>query len=372
MIRIREVKAKKDLRTFIYLPEKIHSNHAGWVHPLYFDEWNFYNPSKNRFFSDCDTILLLAYRDNEPVGRIMGIINRKYNSIHNENKGRFFALECYDDPEIALALTQSIEDWCRSKGMSGVIGPFGFSDKDPQGFMIEGFNEPAVIATNHSLPYMPGLMKKCGYSKEIDCVDYVLPVPEEIPAFYQSIFKRSSENNNLTLKEFTTRKSLKPFIRPVFELINETYAPIYGFSPLTSREIEYFASRYLAIINPRFVKMAFNKQNELIAFVIAMPELSDGIRKARGRLFPLGIFKILRASKKTRLLTMLLGAIRDDCRNNGLDVLLGMKILESAQQHQFVTLDSHLVLETNTKMRAEYEKMGGVVKKRYRIYKKTL
>lgn len=369
MIFIKEVRNKKDLRTFIYLPEKIHIDHSNWVHPLYFDEWNFYNPVKNRFFSDCDTILLLAFRDHKPVGRIMGIINHKYNSIHNEKTGRFFALECYNDPEIASLLTSSIEKWCRERGMDKIVGPFGFSEKDPQGFMIEGFDEPVVIATNYSLSYMPLLMDACGYEKEIDCVAFRLPVPKEIPAFYNSIFKRAAENSNLEVKEFTTRKELKPFIKPVFELINKTYAPIYGFSPLTAKEIDYFANRYLAIINPRFVKIVYNSA-DLVAFVIAMPELSEGIRKARGRLFPLGIFKILNASRKTRLLTMLLGAIRDDCRNNGLDVLMGMKILESAQKMKFEWLDSHLVLETNAKMMAEYEKMGGEIRKRYRIYKK--
>jgi hypothetical protein len=174
------------------------------------------------------------------------------------------------------------------------------------------------------------------------------------------------------VKEFTSRRSLKPYIRPVFELINLTYAPIYGFSILTSKEIDYFANRYIAIINPRFVKVVLNEKKELIAFAIAMPEVSDGIRKAKGKLFPFGIFRILWASRTTKLLTMLLGAIHDDYRNNGIDALLGIKILESALKYQFKTLDSHLVLENNVKMRAEYEKLGGAVRKRYRIFGKTL
>jgi hypothetical protein len=371
-VTIKEVLSKPDLRTFIYLPEKIHATHKNWVYPLYFDEWDFYNPDKNRFFHDCDTIMLLAYRDNNPVGRIMGIINHKYNSVHDEKNGRLFAFECYNDPGAALALTQSIEDWCRQKGMNKIIGPFGFSDKDPQGFMIEGFDMPVVIATNYSLPYMIDLMGHCGYIKEVDCVDYIMDVPKVIPDFYRSIYKRTLETNNFTLTEFTSRRQLRPVIRPVFELINHTYAHIFGFSELTPKEIDYFASRYLAIINPRFVKVIYNEQKELIAFALAMPELSEGIRKARGKLFPLGFMKILRASRKTKLLTMLLGAIRADYRNNGIDAVLGMKMLESAQHQKFESIDSHLVLETNSKMRAEYEKLGGIVRKRYRIFGKTL
>jgi len=283
-----------------------------------------------------------------------------------------FALECYDDVEVAKALNESVEGWLRKLGMKKIIGPFGFSDKDPQGFMIEGFDKPAIIATNYSLPYMIKLMELCGYAKEIDCVDYQLPVPREIPEFYKSIYKRTLESNSFTLTEFKKKKDLRPVIRPVFELINKTYAPIFGFSELTNKEIDYFASRYLSVINPEFVKVIYNKNKELIAFALAMPEISEGIRKAGGRLFPFGFIHILRASQKSRLLTMLLGAIRDDYRNNGLDTVMGMKILESAQKKKFEFIDSHLVLENNIKMRAEYEKLDGIVYKRYRIFSKNL
>jgi hypothetical protein len=371
-VTIREVATKRDLHNFIYLPEKIHKNHKNWVHPLYFDEWNFYSPVKNKFFQDCDTILLLAFQNDQPVGRIMGIINHKYNEVHHETSGRFFAMECFNDHEVAVALTTEIENWCRRKGMSKVVGPFGFSDKDPQGFMIEGYEQPVVIATNYNLPYMADLMEYCGYYKDVDCVDYLLKVPDAIPEIYTAIYKRVIEANNIVPAEFETRSQLKPVIRPVFELINKTYAHIYGFSELTPKEIDYFASRYISVINPRFVKVIYNTHNELIAFALAMPEVSEGIRKAKGRLLPFGFIKIIAASRKSKLLTMLLGAIRDDYRNNGLDAFLGLKMLESAQKQNFEFIDSHLVLETNTKMRAEYEKLGGKIVKRYRIFSKSL
>jgi GNAT superfamily N-acetyltransferase len=339
---------------------------------MYGDEWDFYNPDKNRFFQDCSTILLLAEKNGRLAGRIMGIINHKYNKVHQEETGRLFAFECFDDAEVAGALTGAIEDWLRTQGIKKVIGPFGFSDKDPQGFLIEGFDQPVLIATNYSLPYMAGLMEQCGYTKEIDCVDYIVKVPDKIPEFYKAIYSRTLENNNFILKEFTRRKDLKPVIRPVFELINQTYAHIFGFSELTHKEMDYFANRYLSVINPRFVKLIYDANHELIAFALAMPEISEGIRKARGRLFPFGFISILRASRNARLLTMLLGAIRPEYRNHGLDAVLGIKMLESARKEAFKLIDSHLVLENNTKMRAEYEKLGGIVCKRYRIFRKML
>jgi len=371
-VTIREVRSRRDLRNYIHLPDKIHAHHMGWVPPMYGDEWEFYDPGKNRFFQDCSTVLMLAEKDGRLAGRIMGIINHKYNKVHHEETGRLFAFECFNDIDVARALTGAIEQWLRDQGIKKIIGPFGFSDKDPQGFLIEGYDQPVLIATNYSLPYMVNLLEACGYTKEIDCVDYMVKVPDKVPEFYKAIYNRTLENNNFRLKEFTRRNDLKPFIRPVFELINQTYAHIYGFSELTQKEIDYFANRYLSVINPRFVKLIYDANNELVAFALAMPEISEGIRKAGGRLFPFGFISILIASRKSRLLTMLLGAIKPEYRNNGLDAVLGIKMLESAQQESFELIDSHLVLEDNAKMRAEYEKIGGVVCKRYRIFQKML
>jgi len=371
-VRLHEIKTRGDLKKFIHLPGKIHRDHKNWVPPVYSDEWSFYNPKKNRSFQHCSTLMLLAYRDERLAGRIMGIINHKYNEFHHQKKARIFAFECYDDEDIAIALTSSVESWARKTGMEMIIGPFGFSDKDPQGFMLEGFDEPMIIATNCNLPYMNDLIEKCGFNKEIDLLEYRLPVPRNIPHFYKAIHDRSAQINRFTLIEFSRRRELKPYIWPVFDLINTTYGNIYGFIEMTPNEVNYMVSRYFHVINPKFVKVVLDKQEKIAAFALAMPEISDGIRSAGGRLLPFGVIKIMKAARQTRMLTMLLGAIRKDFRNNGLDVLLGMKIIESASELNYKYIDSHLVLETNVKMLAEYRKLGGEICKRYRIYGKQL
>ncbi len=371
-INICEVSSRKDLKRFIFFPEKIHSKHKNWVPPIYDIEWDFYNPLKNRSFQHCTTILYLAYRDQNPVGRIMGIINHTYNSLHQENNARLFAFDCFNDYEVAQALTGAVEEWALKLGMKKVVGPLGFSDKEPMGFMIEGFDEPVAIDTNCSLPYMVELMKQCGYEKEVDLHEYKILVPPEIPDFYNTINKRVLRNQKITVLEFKSRKELKPFVIPVFELMNETYADLFGFMPLNASEIEYYAKNYLPLIHPEFAKIILDEDKKIVAFALAIPEISEGIRKAQGKLYPFGIFRILRAAKKTKMLTMLLGAIRQDMRGKGLDTLLGIKMIQSASKHKFEFADSHLVLETNSNMLAEYDRLGGHVYKRYRIFYKDL
>jgi len=369
----KKVNSKSDLRKFIHLPSAIHQNHPNWVPPIYMDDWEFFNPKKNKSFDSCDTILMLAYRAKKVVGRIMGIIHHKYNEKHQENRARFAFFETWNDEEVANALIQSVENWAREKGMDRLVGPLAFSDKDPQGFLIEGFDEPAVIASNCNFPYQTELLEKNAYAKEVDLVVYQIKIPNPIPEFYLKIQERAiRQNQGLQVLEFTSRTKVKPYIHPVLRLLNSTFTEIFGFIPFTEAEMDDFANRYLFLINPRFIKIVVNQQNEVVAFVIGMSHIGEGIQKAKGYLFPFGIFHIFASARKSKQLNLMLGGIHPDYRCKGLDVMMGVKMLESASAQGKTVIDSHLELEYNTKVRAEMEKMGGVVYKRFRVFGKDL
>ncbi len=371
-VEIIEVTSRKHLKHFIYLPAKIHKTHKNWVPPIYIDEWQYFNPRRNRFFNYCDTILLLAIRGNKPVGRIMGIINHKYNEAHNEYDGRFCLLETYDEQDVAHALLKAVEQWISSKKMKRLVGPLGFSDKDPQGMLIEGFEEPIVIATNCNYPYQVIHVENAGYTKHEDLLVYKITIPDEIPDFYNKIYERGIQNNNIHIHNFKSHRQLKPFIRPVLNLLNQVYSDIYAFSPLNEQEMDDITRRYFSILDPRFIKVVVNKDNEVIAFIIGMPDISQGIRSCKGHIFPFGILKILYYRKKAMQLDLLLGGIHDDYKNLGIDAVIGVKMIEEAHKAGLKYIDSHLVLETNVKMRAELERMNGNVYKKYRIFKKDV
>jgi len=369
-IEITKVISKSDLRKFIYLPEQIHKNHKNWLHPLYSDDWVFFNPKKNRAFNYCDTVLVLAKKQGKIVGRIMGIIHHKYNEIHHENNARFAFFESYNDMEVFAALINYIENWAKQKGVDKIIGPFGFSDKDPQGFLVEGFDERTVMITNCNFSYMPQMITQVGFKPLLHLVQYNIPTPNEIPAIYTKVIERMN-GKNYHLKEFKHIKEVKPYIIPVFELTNISFKRIYGYVPFDEKEMKDFANRFLSILDPRFIKI-ITKDEKVVAYIIGMPNISEGIRKARGRLFPFGFVHVLRSMKKTSQLDLLLGAIEDEHQNKGLDTLLGTAMLKSAIKAGFSNIDSHVVLESNTKMRAEYERVGGTIYKRYTVFQKDL
>ncbi|RLD66808.1 MAG: hypothetical protein DRI95_06005 [Bacteroidetes bacterium] len=370
-ITIKQVKTKKDLKTYIFLPEKLHSKHKNWLYPIYSDERTFYSHKKNHTYSYSNTIMYLAYQDNKPVGRVMGIINKKYNDANNQKQGRFAFFESTDNKDVANALLAKVENWAKENGMDHIIGPFGFSDKEPQGILIEGFDKPTVIVTNHSFPYLSSFVESYGYEKKLDLVQYKLNIPDSIPDLYKRASARAL-NNGYDILELDKRKNLKPLIYPVFKLLNDSYKNIFGFAPFLDKEIFEFANRFIYLINPRFVKAAVDKDQNIIGFVIAMPDIGKGINMAKGRLFPFGLWHILRAGKKTKQLNLLLGAVKEEYRNHGIDILMAVKLMESAKNEGMQFIDSHVVMESNKPMRAEMERLGANIYKRYRIYQKQL
>jgi GNAT superfamily N-acetyltransferase len=372
-IEIREIASRKDRKVFIYLPEKIHAGHANWVHPIYMDDWKYFDPKKNKAFGYCDTTLVVAWKDGRAVGRIMGIINNRFNDYRKEKIARFGYFETYEDREVFDALLRYVEDWARAKGMTRVIGPYGFSDQDPEGWLIEGFEHRATIATYYNFPWMPLWLVENGYAKDNDWYVYKLDVPKEPPELYKKIYERAVRRGSYDIVEFKTRKEIKPWIRKVLSLMNETYVAgnIYGYAPLTEEEMDDLAKRYLPVIDPRFVKV-IAKDGEVLAFIIAMPDMTEGILKARGRLLPFGFIYVLRAAKKTKQLDLLLGAVKEPYRGQGLDALMGVKILLSASEAGMEMMDTHHEMEANVKVRSEMERMGGVIYKKYRAFYKTL
>jgi len=370
-VQLTPVTTRRDLKRFIYLPEALHRDHRLWMPPIYMDEWKYYDPKKNKAFRYSDATMALAWKDGRLVGRVMGIVNRRHNEMMKEQTARFACLESTDDQEVTHALLAHAEGWARERGMTKIIGPFGFNDQDPEGFLVEGFEHPPTIVTYYNFPYLIERLEAEGYGKEIDYVVYHIPIPKTVPEVYEKIAARLATRGHFRALEFTKKSQLKPYIRPILDLMNQTFVGIYGYSPLDAEEMEGLAKQYLPLLDPRFVK-AVAKGDEVVGFVIGIPNLYEGIVKAKGRLFPFGFIHILRALKRSRQLDLLLGGIKEEYRGRGVDTLLGQTMMRSAIAGGFENFDSHHELETNTKIRAEMERQGGVIYKRYRIFRKAL
>jgi GNAT superfamily N-acetyltransferase len=372
MLSIIKADSARLLKTFVFLPEKLNRQYPNYTPPLFRDEIAFLDPLKNRQLANSEHICFLAFEGRKPVGRIMGIISHTWNKLHGMKQARFYQFESYNDDAIAEKLFEAVENWAVDKGMNEMIGSFGFSDKDPQGIQTEGFEYPAVIASVSHQPYLEKLVTARGYVKFKDCLSYRFFIPEHLPEQFQRIYDRISRNNKVQLLEFRKRSELKPFFTPVMQLMNVAYSDIFGFEPMTYDDIKKMADQYLSVLDPRLVKVVADKNSQPVAFIIAMANISEGMKKANGRLFPFGFIHILLAMKQSQQLDLLLGAIAPEFRGRGINVLMGISLMETARKLGMNVIDSHLILEENRLMRAEMEKLGGVISKRFRIFKKKI
>lgn len=371
-IAIRVVTSAADLRTYLLFPSVLNRDYPFYVPPLWKEERHFHDPSENKQLSHCDTIRFLAWKGPVCVGRIMGIIHHVWNNRNEKKFARFYQPEFIDDPEVSVKLLNAVENWALEKGMKSIIGSFGLSDKDPQGIQLEGFEIPPVIASVSHQPYIAKHLVEAGYSKFKDCVSYVIPIPVKLPEVYKMAHNRILKNSELRLLSFSRRRDLRPYFKPVMELMNEAYEPIFGFEPMSKTDIEDLANQYLAVIDPRLVKVVVDLNGKPVSFVIAMGNISRGLQRSRGKLFPFGFIFLLLAMRKPVRLDLLLGAVRKEYRGRGLNVLMGVSLMETARKMGMETMDSHLILEENYKMRSELEHLGGTVSKRYRIFIKEL
>ena len=372
-VAIKPVESKRDLRRFINLPADLHRDHKVWVPPLRILERRRFYPRIGQSQRNDHQSLVLAYRNSTVVGRIMVGIHQKHNAMHGEQTARFSYLECLDDPETAKTLLDYAEQWAREHGMNKIIGPLGISDDtpEPRGLLFEGFEHNPSIMTNCNFRYLVDFLVEAGYNKEVDYVVYKVPIPEKMPDLYERINQRVTRKGKYLLLDYSKRRHLRPHIKQVLGLMNESFRDLYGYVPVDDLEEVGFPKVALNILDPRFVQLVMF-ENEIVGFVLALPNVSEGIRKAKGKLLPFGFIQILREAKKTQQLDLLLGGIKKEHRGRGIDVLMGYRMFAKAREAGFAYMDSHLELETNTRIRKEMEAMQGKVYKRYRIFQKSL
>jgi len=370
-LEIREVKTKKDLKKFIHFPFHIYRNDPYWTPPLLRDEYAYYEPNRNSRMRNYPHLLLLASKNGKLTGRILGLINEKANRLKDQKYARWTFLDCMDDKSTIHSLLERIERWGKEKGMAFAVGPRGFSDQEPQGAIVEGFEERAAIGTHYNRPFLINHITDFGYKKDVDWVSYKMEVPETLPEIYQSIREETLEKRALTHKSFTSKSELKPFIVPIFRLFNETYKDLYSFAPINESQMKSLAKKYLPILDPRFVQIIKDK-NRLVAFAVVMPDLTVGLKKARGHLYPFGFIHILRAKKRTKVLQLLLVGIHKDYRGQGIFTLFAEYLKKVIHETGMEWIDSHLELEDNWAIRKWMERLGGHVYRRHRAFIKTI
>lgn len=321
MITVQEVKTKKEMKKFIMFPFELYKNDKNWVPPLIFDEWNTFSRTKNPAFEFCDAAFFLAYKDGKVAGRIVAIINNKSNETWNEKRTRFGWISFIDDKEVSKALLDTAEEWGKLKGMEGIHGPLGFCDMDPEGMLVEGFENLPAITSAYNYPYIPEHMVYHGYRKSVDWVQYKFPASQDIPEKLERVNKMIAEKYNIEVYFAKNKAGIRKYVHKFFNTLNAAFKNLYGYTELNAKQIDYYADAYFGFVRTELVCFLLDENDEVVGFGVTMPSLSKAFQKAKGRLFPFGFIYILRALKKFDTVDLYFNGVHPDWQQKGIHSL---------------------------------------------------
>ena len=374
-VEIRPVNpTKKELKEFVKFGTDHYKGNKYFVPPLVIDDVNTLRPDKNPAFDFCEAQSFMAWRDGKPVGRITGIINHNVNKKNNEKNLRFGFVEFIDDAEVVDALFDAVEAWGKERGMTAIVGPMGFSDMDKEGMLVEGFDRLGTMATIYNYPYYPAHLERRGMVKEIDWVEYLMKVPEATPEKYQRIADIVARKFELRNVRFTSRKKIKDrYGRALFELINEAYSDLFGYSALTPKQIEHYIDLYLGILRLDDISVVVDKDDNLVAVGISIASFSRALQKSRGRLFPFGWWHLLKPLRgKVDTVDLLLVAVRPEYQSKGVNAMLFADLIPRYIKTGYKQAESNVELEDNAMVQKQWEYFEREQHKRRRCYKKKL
>ncbi|HEY9594829.1 MAG TPA: hypothetical protein VHE79_10150 [Spirochaetia bacterium] len=373
-VTVSVVTSRAELKAFIGFTRKLYAGNPYWIPPLIQDELDILTP-KNPAFENAEARLFLARRDGEIVGRVAGILSHAANRKYGTRNMRFGWFDTIDDFEVAKTLLDSVFAWAKERGMTTLTGPHGFTDLDPEGCLVEGFEEVGTIATIYNHPYYPNLLERYGFVKEVDYVEFqaLAPAGIVVPEKLTKMIEWAKKRYGYRLVDFDTIKELrKQYGQKLFDMLDETFEELYGTVPLTQKQKDWYIAKYLPFANPEYVKVALNAEGEMIGFMIALPSLAKAFQKARGHLFPFGFLYILRALKKYDTLDFMMAGVPKAYRGKGIDLMMAVDIYRRAVAHGVHFAESNPELETNVNIQGEWKIIERRQHKRRRIYTKSL
>lgn len=372
-VTIKEVVTRRDLRRFVHFPNAMYKDNPYYVPTLEKGDRDTLDSKKNHAFEFCEGRYWMAYDENgKAVGRIAGIINRKYNEKTGIDYARFGFMDFIDDNDVVDALFDTVEAWAREKGMKVMTGPLGFLEFDASGVLVAGFDELPTAYGKYNFPYYEPQLLRRGYAKDTDWVEYQLTMPDDIDQWFTRPARLIAQRYHLHQADIDTKKKMVSYFPQCAQVLNETYRNIHGFSELSKGQIDDLMNQFVPNLNTDFVSVILDESDQVVAFGISMPSLSKAMQKCKGRLYPFGFRHILHAIRHNDTLDLLLIGIRDEYQNKGLNAMIFEKIAPAIHRYGIRYVETTRELEENTSVQNMWNRFENRLHKRARCYKKDL
>jgi GNAT superfamily N-acetyltransferase len=365
---------KSQVKRFVRFYYDLYRDCPQWVPPLFVDAYLPLNRKKHPFFSHSEADFFIAVRDGKVVGRICAANNKPFNEYHKTRKAHFYAFDSINDLEVARALFDAVIAWARERGMDTLIGPKGLSPFDGYGIQIEGFEHRQMMTMmNYNYDYYPKLMEALGFEKEVDFVSCYLPAESfRIPERVERIAKRVIERGDLWVKKFKSKRELIQWAPRIGAAYNKAFIHNWEYYPFSEGDIKYAVDNIFLVADPRLIKVILHGE-EIVGFLFAFPDVSAALQRAKGRLFPFGLFDILLEMKRTKTVSGNGMGILPEFQGKGGNALLYYEMGRTLLGfNQFENVEMTQVAETTRQMRADLKNLNGVEYKNHRVYRKAI
>ncbi len=372
---IKKVASQQEMNDFIHVVDGIYKNCPQYVPDFESSIRDLFNLRTNSGLEFSDLQTFVAYRDGKVAGRIVGIINRRANKKWKAKNVRFSMIEFIDDLEVSKALLDAVMAWGKENEMTAIIGPMGITDFDKEGMLVEDFHLTGSINTVYNPEYYPRHMEAHGFAKEVDWVQVHIDIPKEVPARYARVAQYAREQIGLEVKKLSNKQIAKGgYGRKIFELLNQSYTNIFGFSELSPQQIDEFIGKYINLIDKKLIPVVVNDKDEVVGAAVTMGSLSKTMQKTKGKLFPFGWFHFLRTLKwkPEDNAEMLLVAVRPDYQGLGVNAMFFDDLIPLYNKYGFKWAETGPQLEDNIRELTQWKPLHPTFVKRRRCYKKGL
>lgn len=370
---VKEVKSKRYLKKWVAFPNKMYKNCKAFCPFLFTDELETFTKDKNPAYEFCETKLFLAYKNNKIVGRIAGLINHAANKKWNTNSIRFTRFDFIDDYEVSKALFEKVVEWGKSRGYDRISGPMGFTDMDHAGALVDGFDELNLSITFYNFPYYIDHYFKLGLEKEVDWVEYQLLVPEKVDEKIEKISNYLIKRNGFQLIEYKDRKTLQNDAYEAFKVIDIAFSVLHGTVPLTDNVIKQALKNYIPIVNLKYICSIKDKSGKIAGFAVMVPSIAKALKKSNGKMFPFGIFRLLKALKgKNDTLEMYFIAVLPEYQSKGLPAIMMNHLIKVCRDNGVKICETGPELEQNEAVQGLWKGLDVRKHRRRRAWTKVI
>jgi GNAT superfamily N-acetyltransferase len=352
-LSLESVTSKKQLRDFVRLPYFLYREDPNWIPQLMIDDYHKLDRKKHPFFKHAAAEFFLAKAEGKTVGRIAVIHDALWE-------------QCYGEK---AAYCDAAPAWATSRGCTRIIGPMTPNANDFVGLLVKGFEEPPCIMMTYNPSSYAELVEGCGYRKWKNLIAWTIEgdsVPERIARIMPIVEKRGKFTvRTANMKEYAAEMRRARDVYNEFEKVNAIY------TPFTEEEFAYVGKDLKMAIDPSIVFFA-EVDGKPVGLSLAVPDMNVALKPARGRLFPLGIFKILLASRKIHRIRVMSMGVLKEYRKRGIDLSFYYHTYVNGLKKGYTSAELSWVEEDNVDMNNAAKRLNARPYKTYRIYERAL